>query len=81
MAAVKSLHIHHYNAGYIIFSFGSLSPSGYFETRIPLKPALGAHVALQTTVLHTKGLNQTESAIVMILCVFVSKVNFFTLIE
>ena len=40
MAAVKSLPVHHHSAGYILFLFGSLNPSGLFESRITLKPAL-----------------------------------------
>ena len=44
---------------------------GYFENRIPFKPKLGgAYVASQTTVLHMKRLNQTESPIFVFLCVF-----------
>ena len=42
---------------------------GYFENRIPLKPALGAYAASQTIVLHMKRLNLTESPIFVILCV------------
>ena len=42
---------------------------GYFENRIPLKPALGAYAASQTTVLHMRRLNQTESPIFVISCV------------
>ena len=41
-----------------------------FYAIIPLKPALGAYAASQTTVLHMKRLNQTESPIfVIFLCV------------
>ena len=41
-AAVKSLPVHHYSAGYILFPLGSVSPSWFtFENRIPLKLALG----------------------------------------
>ena len=44
---------------------------GYFDNRIPHKPALGvAYAASQTTVLHMKRLNQTESPIFVILCVY-----------
>ena len=42
LEAVKSLPVHHHSAGYILFPLGSLSHPGYFENRIPLKPALGA---------------------------------------
>ena len=40
MAAVKSLPVHHHSAGYILFPLGSLAYPGYFENRMPLKPAL-----------------------------------------
>ena len=43
--------------------------SGYFENRIPLKPALGAYATSQITVLHMKRLDQTESPIFVILYV------------
>ena len=46
VAAVKSLTVHHHNAGYILFSLGSLSPSSYLENQIPLKPALGGVCSL-----------------------------------
>ena len=76
VAAVKSLPVHHHSAGYILFPLGSLSPSGYFENRIPLKPVLewgegegAAYAASQTTVLLMKRLNQTESLIFVILCI------------
>ena len=53
----------------------------YFENRILLKPALGAYVALQTTVLHTKRFNLTESPIFVILCVvYFQRQSFFTFI-
>ena len=43
---------------------------GYFENRIPLKPALGgAYAPSQSTVLLMKRLNQTESPTSVILCV------------
>ena len=41
VAAAKSLSVHHYSAGYILFPLESLSPSRLFENRIPLTPALG----------------------------------------
>ena len=54
---------------------------GYFENRIPLKPALGACAASQTTVLHMKRLSQTESPIFVILCVLCfQRQSFFTFI-
>ena len=57
----------------IIFYFlwDLLAYPGYFENRIPIKPALveRAYVTSQTTVLHIKRLNQTESPIFVILCV------------
>ena len=56
-----------------IVSFEQLSP-GYFENRIP---ALGAYIASQTTVLHMKRLNQTESPIFVILCVLCFQRQFF----
>ena len=43
---------------------------GYFENRIPLKPALvRVYAASKTTVLHMKRLSQTESPIFVIWCV------------
>ena len=36
----KSLH--HHSAGYILFPLDHWAHPGYFENRIPLKPALGA---------------------------------------
>ena len=46
VAAVKSLPVHHYSAGYSLFPLGSLSHPGYLENRIPLKPALGGVCSL-----------------------------------
>ena len=46
MMAVKSLPVHHHSASYILFPLESLSHPGYFENRIPLKPALGGVCSL-----------------------------------
>ena len=50
---------------------------GYFENRIPIKPALGAYAASQTTVLHMKRLNQTESEFRDFVCSLFPKANIF----
>ena len=63
VVAVKSFPVHHRSAGYILFPLESLSPSFYFENRIPLKPALGSICSVANR------LNQTESPIFVILCV------------
>ena len=74
------------------FLWGHLAHPGYFENRIPLKPALGEGAggggggdgdvaASQTTVLHMKRLNQTESLFFVILCVHCfQRLSFFTFI-
>ena len=55
--------------------------SSLFPCRCSLKPALvGAYGASQTTVLHRKRLNQTESLIFVILCVLCFKRHFFLLL-
>ena len=69
MAAVKSLAVCHHSAGLSYFIWDNLANPGYFENRLPLKPALGTNAASQTTVLLMKRLNQTESPIIVILCV------------
>ena len=71
-------------------SFGIIEPIlfffVFFENRIPLKSVLGgggAYAALQTTVLHMKRLNKTESPIFVILFVFFfcfHRQSFFTFI-
>ena len=76
VAAVKSLHVQHHIAGYILFTLGSLSLSGlYFENRIPLKPALRVYAASQNTVLLMKRLNQTDLRFSWFCVFFVSKGN------
>ena len=64
----------------VIYYFLWLHP-GYFENRIPLKPALGGVCSSQTTVLHMKRLNQTKSLIFLILFVLCfQKQSFLTFI-
>ena len=54
---------------------------GFFENQIPLKSVLRGVAASQTTVLHMKRLNQTESPIFVILCVLcLQRQSFLTFI-
>ena len=77
-----------HSVGYVLFPLGSLiidNHPGYFKNRMPLKPALGdggrAYAASQTTVLHRKRLNQTESPIFVILCILgLQRQSFLTFI-
>ena len=75
------IQLHEFNHEFT--NITSRAHPGYFENRIPIKPVLGggggAYAASQITVLHMKGLNQTESPIFVILCVLCfQRQSFFT---
>ena len=77
MAAVKSLPVHHHSAGYIFIFFWIIQPIlVILKIEYRLSRRLVAYAASQTTVLHMKRLNKTESPIsLMFLCEEVKYTN------
>ena len=59
----------------VIFYF--LIHSGYFENRIPLKPALETYAASQTTLLHIKRLSNRVSDFCYFVCSLFPKATLF----